>query len=147
MPVEDYDKAIAKLVADINDPSFKNIEDTGTLYETSTTLYDGMEQNGRINYFWQLASAALVEQLYVVSQNSDKFLSVFNDDAAANVSFRIVLILDAVNRLSQYDTEIKPISEAIAPLDVLNATTVNELKSQIAEAKEKIVAARKALIK
>jgi hypothetical protein len=147
MPVEDYDKAIAKLVADINDPSFKNIEDTGTLYETSTTLYDGMEQNGRINYFWQLASAALVEQLYIVSQNSDKFLSVFNDDAAANVSFRIVLILDAVNRLSQYDTEIKPISEAIAPLDVLNATTVNELKSQIAEAKEKIVAARKALIK
>ncbi len=147
MPVEDYDKAIAKLVADINDPSFKSIEDTNTLFETSTTLYDAMEQNGRINYFWQIGSAALVEQLYSMNQNSDKFLSVFNDEAAANVTFRIVLILDAVNRLAQYDPEIKPIAEAIAPLEALNATTVNEFKSQLAEAKPQIEAARKALIK
>ena len=147
MPVEDYDKAIAKLVADINDPSFKNLEDTGTLYETSSALYEGMEQNGRINYFWQIASAALVEQLFIVSQNSDKFLIIFNDDAAANVSLRIVLILDAVNRLSQYDNEIKPIAEALAPLDVLNATSLDELKAQIAEVKDKIIAARKSLIK
>jgi hypothetical protein len=147
MPVEDYDKAIAKLSADINDPSFKNIEDSGTLYETSTALYEGMEQNGRINQFWQLASAALVEQLFVASKNSDKVLSIFDDEAAANVSFRIVLILDAVNRLAQYDPEIKPIADAIAPLDVLNATTVDELKTQVNEAKDKIEAARKAIIK
>ena len=147
MPTEDYDKAIAKLVADINDPSFKAIEDTNTLYEASTTLYDAMNENGRINYFWQLASAALVEQLYDANQNSDKFLAAFDDDAAANVSFRIILILDAVNRLSEYDPEIEPVAKALAPLDVLNATTVAELKTQIEEAKEPIIAARKALIK
>ena len=106
-----------------------------------------MNENGRINYFWQLAAASLVEELYIVNQNSDKFLSTFNDEAAANVTFRIVLILDALNRLSQYDPEIKPVAEAVAPLDVLNATTVDELKSQLAEAKENIENARKALIK
>ncbi len=147
MPTEDYDKAIAKLSADINDPSFKAIEDNNALYETSNALYEAMEQNGRVNYFWQLASAALIEQLYVASQNSDKFLSIFDDDAAANVSFRVVLILDAINRLSQYDPEIRPVAEALAPLDVLNATTVNELKSQVAESKDKIALARKSLIK
>ena len=147
MPTEDYDKAIAKLVADINDPSFKAIEDTNTLHETSTALYDAMDENGRINYFWQLASAALIEQLYDANQNVDKFIAAFDDDAAANVSFRIVLILDAVNRLSEYDTEIEPVAKALAPLDVLNATTVDELKAQIAEAKEPIAAARKALVK
>ena len=147
MPTEDYEKAIAKLAADINDPSFKSIENANGIYETSSTLYDAMNENGRINYFWQLASAALVEELYVANQNADKFLSVFDDDAAANVSFRIVLILDAVDRLAQYDPEIKPIVDAIAPLDVLNATTVAELKNQLASATEKIAAARKALIK
>lgn len=147
MPVEDYDKSIAKLTADINDPSFKAVEDANSIYETSSSLYDAMEKNGRINFFWQLASAALVEELYVINQNSDKFLSVFDDNAAADVSFRIVLILDAINRLSQYDPEIQPIAEALAPLDVLNATTVSELKEQLSEAKEKINAARKALIK
>ena len=62
MPTEDYEKAITKLAADINDPSFKAIEDAGTIFETTSALYDEMEKNGRINYFWQLASAALVEQ-------------------------------------------------------------------------------------
>jgi len=106
-----------------------------------------MNDNGRINYFWQLASASLVEQLYVTNQNADKFLSVFNDEAAANVTFRIVLILDAINRLTDFDPEIKPVASALAPLDVLNATTVSELKAQLAEAKDKIAAAREALVK
>ena len=146
MPTEEYDKAITKLAADINDPSFKAVEDTNTLFETSTALYDAMNENGRINYFWQMASAALVEQLYLTNQNADKFLTAFDDEAAANVTFRIVLILDAVDRLSEYDPDIKPISEALAPLNVLNATTVDELKTQLNEAKDKINAARKALI-
>ena len=147
MPTEDYDKAIAKLSADISDPSFKVLENANNIFETTSALYDAMNENGRINYFWQLASAALVEQLYVTNQNADKFLSVFNDEAAANVTFRIVLILDAVNRLKQYDPEIAPVADAIAPLDVLNATSVSELKAQLAEAKDKIAAARAALIK
>jgi hypothetical protein len=135
------------LASDINDPSFKAIEDANTIFETTTTLYDEMEKNGRINYFWQLAAAALVEQLYVINQNSEKFLSNFNDDAAANVTFRIVLILDAVNRLAQYDPDIEPVAKAIAPLDALNATTVAEMKEQLAKTKEQINAARKALVK
>ena len=147
MPVEDYDKAITKLSADINDPSFKAIEDAGSIFETTSQLYDEMEKNGRINYFWQLAAAALVEQLYVCNQNTDKFLSTFNDEAASEVTFRIVLILDAVNRLAQYDPDIEPVAQAIAPLDALNATSVAEMKEQMAKMKEQINAARKALVK
>ncbi len=147
MPVEDYDKAIAKLIADINDPSFKDIEQTETIFETTQEIYDNMEKNGRINYFWQLASASLVEDLYIANQNADKFLSVFDDEAASNVTFRIILVLDAINRLSEYDPEIQPIAEALAPLEVLNATTVDEFKKQLAEAKDNITAARSALVK
>ena len=147
MPTDEYDKAIAKLTADINDPSFKVIEDANSLFETTSALYDAMNENGRINYFWQLASAELVEQLYAINQNADKSLTAFDDKAASNVTFRIVLILDAVNRLAEYDPEIKPVKEAISSLEVLNATTVDELKAQLAEAKDKIDAARSALIK
>lgn len=146
MPTEDYDKAITKLAAEINDPSFKVIEDASTIYETTSTLYESMQENGRINYFWQLAAASLVEELYVANQNSEKFLASFNDDAAANITFRVILVLDAINRLQEYDPEIQPVAEALAPLEVLNATTVSELKSQLTEANDKINAARAALI-
>ena len=122
MPTDEYEKAIAKLIADINDPSFKTIEDQSNVFETTQTLYEDMEKNGRINYFWQLASAALI-------------------------TFRVILVLDAINRLSEYDPDIKPIADAVAPLEVLNATTVDELKKQLNEAKEGIDAARAALVK
>jgi hypothetical protein len=147
MPTEDYDKAITKLAADINDPSFKILDSEGSVSETTQILYDEMEKNGRLNYFWQLAASSLVEQLYLANQNSDKYLSTFTDEAAAGTTFRVVLILDALKRLAQYDPEIVPVSEALNPLEVLNATTVSELKSQLAEAKDKIIAARAALIK
>ena len=147
MPTEAYDKAITKLAVDIDDPSFKVLENGASTAETTEALYNAMNENGRINYFWQAAAASLVEQLYLVNQNSDKFLSTFTDDAAANSSFRIVLILDALDRLSQYDPDLKYVVDALAPLNVLNATTVSELKSQLAEAKDKINAARQALIK
>jgi DNA-binding ferritin-like protein len=147
MPTEDYDKAIAQLSAEINDPSLKAVEDATTLFETSQVLYDSMNENGRINFFWQLAAAALVEQLYITNQNADKFLSIFDDDAASNVTFRIILVIDAVKRLAEYDEDFKPVAEAIEPLTVLNAISVDEFKSQLAEAKEEIDAARAALIK
>ena len=147
MPTEDYEKAIVKLAADINDPSFKVIDDAGSIFETTSTLYDEMEKNGRINYFWQIAAAALVEQLNVISQTQDKFLSPFTDEAAANVTFRLVLILDAVNRLAQYDPDIQPVAQAIAPLSDLNATTVAEMGEQMTNMKDKIAAAREALVK
>lgn len=147
MPVEDYDKAIAKLIADINDPSFKTVENSGTIFETTQTLYEEMEKNGRINYFWQLASAALVEELYIANQNADKFLSVVDDEAASNITFRVILVLDAINRLAEYDPEIKPIADAVAPLEVLNATSTDELKKQLNDAKDAIDTARAALVK
>jgi hypothetical protein len=147
MPTEDYDKAITKLAADIDDPSFKDLDDANTISETSQALYNSMNENGRINYFWQLAAASMVEQLYVASQNSEKFLSSFTDETAANTTFRVVLILDALDRLSEFDADIKPVAEALAPLDVVNATSVQELKNQLEDAKDKIAAARAALAK
>jgi hypothetical protein len=147
MPTEDYDKAIGKLTAEINDPSFKVLENEANTYETTSALYDAMEKNGRINYFWQIAAAALVEQLYVANQNADKFLSVLNDEAAANLTFRVVLILDAINRLAQYDPDMMPVVNALAPLEVINSTTVDELKKELAEVKDKVAEARAALVK
>ena len=147
MPTEDYEKAIGKLAAEINDPSFKVMENPGAVFETTSALYQEMEKNGRINYFWQIAAAALVEQLNVISQTQDQFLTPFTDETAANVTYRIILILDAVNRLAQYDSDIEPVAEALAPLDALNATTVAEMSKQMTNMKDKIDAARKALIK
>ena len=146
MPLEDYDKAITKLAADINDPSFKVLE-SATAAETPQVLYDAMNENGRINYFWQLVASSLVEEIYVISQNTEKFITAFDDDSAANVTFRIVLLSDAVSRLAEYDPEFEPVANAVEALSPLNAISVSQLKAQLEEAKEKIAEARANLLK
>ena len=146
MPTQEYENEISKLVVDINDPSFKAIEGTSDVYETSQELYDAMSKNGRINYFWQIVSTALVEQLYVVSQNTDKFMTAFDDETASNMSYRLILIQDAINRLTEYDPEVTPVAEALEPLNVINATSVGELKEQLESAKELIAKVRNSLV-
>ena len=147
MPVEDYDKAITKLAADISDPSFKALEDEGDIFEASETLYNGMKSNGRINYFWQIVASSLIEQLYITTQNSEKFLASFNDEAAENITFRIILLQDAIERLTEYDPEIEPIAKAIQPLETLNAISVSQLKEQLEQVKEDLAVSRNNLLK
>ena len=93
-----------------------------------------------------IVSTALVEQLYVVSQNTDKFLAAFDDETASNMSYRMILIQDAINRLTEYDPEVTPVAEALEPLNVINATSVSELKEQLESAKDQIAAARQSLV-
>lgn len=147
MPTSDYDAAIAKLVADINDPSLKVIEDASTIYETGQKLYDAMNENGRINNFWQIAGASLTEEIFAISQNADKFLSVFDDKSASEVTYRIVLLSDAANRLALYDSEFEPVAKAVEALSPLNAISLEQLKTQLAECKDKIAEARAGLVK
>ena len=52
-----------------------------------------------------------------------------------------------MNRLTEYDPELEPVAKAVEPLTVLNAVTVDELKAQMVEAKEKIAEARASLLK
>ena len=131
----------------INDPSFKAIEDGENLYETSQKLYDAMNENGRINQFWQVVGASLVEEVYALSQNTDKFISAFTDETASTVTYRIVLLNEAIGRLAQYDSEFEPVAKAVDALSPLNAINIEQLKEQLAQAKEKIAEARAALIK
>ena len=147
MPTDEYDEAITKLATDINDPSFKVLDGADNVFEASGALYEAMNENSRINYFWQLASTSIVEQLFVTTQKTDKFITAFDDDAVSNITFRVALLQDAIQRLSEYDPEIKPVAEAIKPLAVLNAISVDEFKSQLEEAKEEIAKSRNALLK
>ena len=115
-------------------------------------IFDIKEENGGMTAIvsGRLDTPAAVkaqQEIVPLLENADKFLSTFDDEAASNVTFRIVLILDAVNRLAQYDPDIEPVAQAIAPLDALNATTVAEMKEQMAKMKDQIIAARKALVK
>lgn len=142
-----YDQAISKLVADVNDPAIKMMEETEGDYKTKhQVLYTEMEKEGRINFYWISTSAGTIENLYIMSQNVDKFLNGYTDDQVANITFRLFCIIDALDRLAEYDPQVPGIAEALQPLKDINAITVDEFKKQLTEAKEQIEVSRKAFL-
>lgn len=146
IPTNVFDNKIATLIDEIDYPSLRSFSNKGMFPYLSYDLYKRMKSDGKINYYWQIAAATLVEQLYLTSQNYKKIIKNVDDYDVANLTFRIVLTLDAVYRLAQYDPELRIIAQAITPLELFNATSVNEFKSQIVQAKEHINSARRILL-
>ena len=132
MDTTDYETAIAKLLADINDPALEKIQGKGTFQQIEKEIYEAEEKSGRIHFFWTATCAATIEQLYVASMNAEKFLEGYDD---------------AIDRLSVYDAEIQGLADAIQPLKKINATTVDELKKELAEIKDELAEARANILK
>lgn len=149
MDVAPYNEAIQKIAADVNDEYLKDFNDATAedAQKSLIKLYEGEEKSGRVNLFWQAATAAIVENLYIISQNTDKFIVAFDDKAASDITFRIILLKDAVERLMEYDPQMQSLKEALQPIKVLNATTVAELKEQLNQMKEQLAASRASLLK
>lgn len=145
MDAEAYEKAIVALAADINDPAYSTMEQIDA--ENIKTLYDTQKNSGRINFFWEQATATIVEQLYVMSNNAEKFLPAFDDKSASDLTYHVALLKLSLDDLATYDQNIKALVEVLAPLNELNAISVDQLKEQLDKMKPQIAAAREALLK
>lgn len=147
MDVTEYDNAMSKLLADINDPALAASFDESDMNKSDIkTLYAAEQEAGRINYVWQCIATSNVESLYIMSQNVDKFTSTLDDEAAANITKRLAHVNVSANALVDFDSDFKPVAESLNLLKDLNATTVADLRKQIVEQKSSIEKARLLLV-
>lgn len=146
MPTADYDAALKKLYADINDPAIKAFNDCPTLQVAIERCYDTAKENGREYFFWEAATAALVEQAYIASRNIDKFIVAFNDKSASDFSYNVILLTDAIDKLASINEEYKQLNESLKPLYKINAINLDEFRTQLESVKDEIVPARQALM-
>lgn len=149
MPVDAYDASMAKLVSDINDPALKKFyaNNGGNITEDLNTLYQDEVKNGRICLFWELNGAFTIESLYILSQNTEKFMPLFTDEDAANFTLRIFLAKQSVDQLVAFYPELESLSKSLEPLDVLNAMGVDDFKEQLLEMKGQLEIIRNNLLK
>ena len=150
-PIDEYEAAMKKLVADIDDSAFKVlVEDADTLGHENLIqkFYDAENENGRINFFWDATTAFLVEELYIISADpNNKFIECFDDESASNITYRIILFQNALERLKEYNPELNELCESIRPLEDLNAISVDELKSQLKDMHDDLAKIRENLLK
>lgn len=145
MDTDVYSGAIAKIATDVNDPAIRF--DKGNNAETIKAFYAAEKANGRINLFWESAAATVVENLFVLSQNTEKFLPAFNDETASAFTYHIALLKMSLDDLGEYDKHVRELAELLAPINELNAISVEQLKAQVAKMKPQIEATRAQLLK
>ena len=115
MPTADYDAALVKLYADINDPSIKEFNEAGTLQVALEKSYITAKANGRQYFFWEAATAALVEQAYIASRNIDKFIVAF-DDKTAKYTYDDMTQLDLAYCTTVHKSQGNEFEAVIIPL-------------------------------
>lgn len=146
MPVSEFDAAISKLGVDINDPylsefseKFASSEDAGALI---SDIYDKEYKEGRAQLFWEAVSAALVEQVYICTKNMDKFLEAFDDESASEVTYNFVCVHENILQLTEFYPEMAALDKILTPLYVINAISVDQLRSQLYELKGQLESSR-----
>ena len=146
-----WSSAIEKLGAEVNDPVMKLVQDGEIDFDdenhiaVNEKVYKTEEEAGRANYFWETCATAIVEQTYLLSVNQDKLLAHLTDDDAEKLTFRIILLNDAYEKLAEYNPQLMQLLSVLQPLSKLNAITVDQLREQLNESKEEIAQARKSL--
>lgn len=152
MPTADFNEAIYKLLTDINDPALEEfytlpVLDIETNREAFSLFVDDEYKAGRINYFWEGVSAGLVEQLFILTRDVDKFMPMFTDELASDITYNFVCVHDGLTKTVNATPEMESLNEILKPLYVINAITVDELRSQLLTLKSDIEVAREALLK
>lgn len=151
MPISAFSENIFKLLTDINDPALMEFYTLPSLdiesnREAFSIFVDDEYAAGRINYFWEGVSAGLVEQVFILTRDIDKFMPMFTDDLANDITYNFVCVHDGLTKTVDATPEMASLNEILAPLYVINAATVDQLRTQLFELKDSIEAARAALL-
>lgn len=139
-PTEEYDAAIKKLLVEINDPAIQKFfekEDTDPASHTNNVkeFYKLENESERINFFWETSVAFLIEELYIISQNTDneEFARNLTDTDAVNLTNRMKIANQAIEKLKDCASELNELWTDIQPIKNIDAQNVEQLKEQLTD--------------
>lgn len=152
MSTSEYTSVEAKLLLDINDSALKAFGDADkstneATQEAIAALVDAEYDANRANFLWEAIAASLVEQIYILTQNIDKFMPMFDDQTASDITFNFVCVHEGIMSMMEFYPELQNLNSAMLPLYVINAISVDQLKEQLIELKGEIEAVRYILLK
>lgn len=151
MPTDDMEAALAKIAVEVNDAALKDfsekIQANQGAGDAISEFCDREIEAGRANFFWEATAAGLVEQVYILTKNMDKFLPMFDDQSAADVTYNFVCVHDGIMKMMEFYPEMESLNSALLPLYVINAINVDQLRDQLIELKGEIEVVRAFLLK
>lgn len=152
IPGNEYNNAILTVLTDLGDEAISTFASTPWIdLETSKDAMKNLAEDeyaaGRQCYFWEGVAAILVEQVYVITRNIDKFMPMFTDETASDVTFNFICLHEGLKSVVDLNPEMASLNESLDVLYKINAISVDQLRSQLMEIKDEIVTIRESLLK
>jgi len=152
MPKVDYQEAIQRLLVDINDEPMKTFASYDWDFirndpQPISDLVDGEYAQDRAVFFWDGMAASFVEQLYIVTRDIDKFMPMFTDEVASELTFNFVCVHEGLVQCIELYPEMEGLNQVLTPLYAINAINVEQLREQLLSIKGDIETARAYLLK
>ncbi len=155
MPTDDYDAVIAKLAVEVNTSimgldfsklNFKDPKVAADLIEKVQKLTADARKNGTLDSYVQRFTGIFVENLFVLSQNPDFFAVNFTDEYADDITYRIVLLSDLIERMVQVYPDMQVLKTNFDLLKPLNAINKQQLLDQLKGMKPEIEQVRNSIL-
>ncbi len=152
LPVEEYDQVIAQLLVDTDNVALMegaevNVEINALDINTwVVTMGEEQMEKEQIHMFFETMAAGILEALYFTSLDIPRYITYFNDQTAADVSYRFLLVVDGIESLIPYHPELESIRGILEPLKVINAINVKQLEEQLNTLATDIETARNKLL-
>lgn len=152
LPVEEYEKVIAQLLIDTDNTALMegaevNVEINALDVDTwVVTMGDEQMEKEQVHMFFETMAAGVLEALYFTSLDVPRYITYFDDQSAADVSYRFLLVVDGIESLLPYHPELESIKGILEPLKVINAMNVKQLEEQLNTLATEIETARNKLL-
>lgn len=152
MPGNEYNNAILTVLTDLGDEAISVFASTPWIdLETSKDAMKCLAEDeyaaGRQAYFWEGVAAILVEQVYVITRNIDKFMPMFTDETAADVTFNFICLHEGLKSVVAMNPEMETLNQSLDVLYKIDAISVDQLRSELMEIKDEIAEIRNSLLK
>ena len=154
MPKDECNEAIARLIADLNDPLSSDDNDL-PFVERVKKSYEQCKENGELAYFWHLMFAFQTEYRYLVANNPEPFFRNITEEQYSAFHDRMHTAIKAIETIAEYDAEVKEAWDAFNAAAAFDNSeeaakmheTIETAKIDFAARKEEFAARRAALLK
>ena len=140
LPLENHKNVITKLEQEINSPMVVDelTETTSVTRNDLYSLYDSSLKTKELDKFWLQLTAGLIENMYVISHDPDRYLVGMTDDYASRLGRILKITAKATLLVQDLHPQLKSLNQVMTPIYKINAVKTSELREQILTNKAEI---------
>ncbi len=106
LPVDDADKAMAKLLSDLNYPLDIDGMKERSVSDNIRKVYEMCRERNQVQYFWEVQTDALINTSYLIASNPEIYYSRLTDEQIERHDEVLDNMVEALERIAQVDREM-----------------------------------------